>query len=34
MREAARQDADQGNPWMNMASYLAKKAVDNVLGGE
>lgn len=34
MREEAARDEEQGNPWLNMASYLAKKAIDRVVGNE
>ena len=30
MRQEAAVESDTGNPWMNMASYLAKKATDKV----
>lgn len=35
-RDRMRQEAsvEVQNPWMNMASYLAKKATDKVFGGE
>jgi hypothetical protein len=34
MREEAAKEDDQGNPWIKMASYLAKKAMDRVLDRE
>lgn len=34
MREEAAREEEQGNPWLNMASYLAKKAIDKVAGNE
>jgi hypothetical protein len=34
MREEAAREEEQGNPWLNMASYLAKKAIDKVTGNE
>eukprot|EP00804_Cyclotella_cryptica_P007615 CCRYP_015224-RA/>CCRYP_015224-RA protein AED:0.04 eAED:0.01 QI:0/-1/0/1/-1/1/1/0/161 len=34
MREEAARTDDQGNPWINMASYLAKKAIDKVIRRE
>ena len=32
MREEAAKEDKLENPWLNMASYLAKKAMDNVIG--
>lgn len=34
MREEAAKDDQRENPWMNMASYLAKKAMNSMLGKE
>ncbi|KAL7488332.1 hypothetical protein ACHAW6_013916 [Cyclotella cf. meneghiniana] len=34
MREEAAKEDDQGNPWINMASYLAKKAMDRAFNRE
>ncbi|KAL9190839.1 hypothetical protein ACHAXT_000545 [Thalassiosira profunda] len=34
MRQEAADEEVQTNPWMNMASYLAKKATDNMFGSD
>jgi hypothetical protein len=34
MRSEASKDSEQKNPWLNMASYLAGKARDKIIGSE